>query len=75
MLEAVCPLELCCVNYAVVVGSFWMTGHISVEIKKIYKLKKFILTWHSAYEGFTAYIYRIHLLVLFYYYISQGCIS
>jgi hypothetical protein len=31
MLEAVF-LELCSVNYAVVVGSFGMTGHISVEI-------------------------------------------
>ena len=32
MLEVVCWLELCYVNYAVVVGSFGMTGHISVEI-------------------------------------------
>ena len=34
MLEAVCWLELWYVNYAVVVGSFGMTGHSSVEIKK-----------------------------------------
>jgi len=32
MLEAVCRLELCYVKYAVWVGSFGMTGHISVEI-------------------------------------------
>ena len=34
MLEAFCPLELCYVNYAIVVGSFGMTGRISVAIKK-----------------------------------------
>jgi hypothetical protein len=49
-----------------------LLGWLAVSIKK--KKKKSILTWHSAYEGFTAYIYRIHLLVLFCYYISQGCI-
>jgi hypothetical protein len=34
MLEAVCQLELCYVNYAVVVGSFRMIGRINKKKKK-----------------------------------------